>query len=67
MLSKSNDTTIPVKNIQTLMIKFYTYLCRLLDPIMKEVLTKRILKCNLQSCRVTLCVILKQKHTALMR
>ena len=54
MLSKSNDTTIHVKNIQTLMIEFDTYLYRLLDPIMKEFLTKRILKCNLRSCRVTL-------------
>ena len=54
MLSKSNDTTIHVKNIQTLMIEFDIYLYRLLDPIMKEFLTKRILKCNLRSCRVTL-------------
>ena len=37
MLSKSNDTTINVKNIQKLMIEFYKYLHGLSAPIMKEV------------------------------
>ena len=47
MLSKSNDTTIHVKNIQKLMNEFYKYLYDLLAPIMKEVFTKRTLKHNL--------------------
>ena len=54
MLSKSNDTTIHVKNIQKLMIEFYKYLYGLSAPIMKEVFTKRILKYNLRNCRETL-------------
>ena len=53
MLSKSNDTTIHVKIIQKLMIEFYKYLYGLSTFIMEEVFTKRILKCNLQSCKVT--------------
>ena len=59
MLSKSNDTTIHVKNIQKLMIEFYKYLYGLSAPIMKEVFTKRILKYNLRSCRWTLLPNLK--------
>ena len=51
MLSKSNDTTIHVKNIQKLMIEFYKYLYGLSAPIMKEVFTKRILKYNLRNYR----------------
>ena len=43
MLSKSNNTTVHVKNIQKLMIEFYKYLYGLLAPIMKEVFTKRLL------------------------
>ena len=54
MLSKSNDTTIHVKNIQKLMIEFYKYLYGLSTPIMKEGFTKRILKYNLRNCRETL-------------
>ena len=54
MLSKSNDTTIPVKNIQKLMIELYKYLYGLSAPIMKEVLTKRLLMYNLRNCRATL-------------
>ena len=54
MLSKSNDTTIHVKNFQKLMIEFYNYLYSLSVPIMKEVFAKRLLKYNLQNCRVTL-------------
>ena len=50
MLSKSNNTTVHVKNIQKLMIEFYKYLYGLLAPIMKEVFTKRLLR----NCRVTL-------------
>ena len=50
MLSKSNNTTRHVKNIQKLMIQFYKYLDGL---IMKEVFTKRLLKYNLQNCRAT--------------
>ena len=53
MLSESNDTTILVKNIQKLMIKVNKYLYGLLAPIMKEDFTKRLLKYNLQNCRVT--------------
>ena len=51
--SKSNDTTIHVKNIQKLINEFYKYLYDLSAPIMK-VFTKRILKCNLRNCTVTL-------------
>ena len=54
MLSKSNDTTIDVKNIQKLMTKFYEYLYGLSAIIMKEVFTKSILKYNLQNFRQTL-------------
>ena len=54
MLSKSNDTTIHVKNIQKLMIEFYKYLYGLSALIMKEVFTKRILKYNFRNCRETL-------------
>ena len=54
MLSKNNDTTIHVKNIQKLMIEFYKYLYGPSAPIMKEVFTKRILKFNLQNCRENL-------------
>ena len=53
MLSKSNDTTIPVKNIQKLIIKFYKYLYGLTTTRMKEMFIKRLLKYNLQNCRVT--------------
>ena len=52
-LSKSNDTAIPVKNLQKLMIEFYKYLYGLSAPVMKD-FTKRILKYNLQNCRETL-------------
>ena len=48
-LSKING-----KNIQNLMIEFCKYLYGFSAPIMKEVFTKRILKYNLRSCRVTL-------------
>ena len=61
MLSKSNDTTIHVKNIQKLMIEFYKYLYGLLAPIMKEVFRKRIHKYNLRNCRVTLLLNPKTK------
>ena len=61
MLSKSNDTTIHVKNIQKSMIEFYKYLYGLPAPIMKEAFTSRALNCNLRSCRVTLSPILKTK------
>ena len=54
MLSKSNDTTVHIKNIQKLMIEFYKYLYGLSAPIMKEVFTKRILKYNLRNCRENL-------------
>ena len=53
-LSKSNDTAMHVKNIQKLIIEFYKYLYTLSSPIMKEAFTKRIVKYNLQSCRITL-------------
>ena len=36
MLSKSNDTTIHVKNIQKLIIEFHKYLYRLSAPIMNK-------------------------------
>ena len=54
ILSKSNDTTIRVKNIQILIIEFYKYLHGLSAPIMKEAFTKRLLKYNHRNCRVTL-------------
>ena len=54
MLSKSNDTTIHVKNIQKLMTEFYKYLYGLSAPVMKGVFTKKILKYNLQNCTQTL-------------
>ena len=54
MLSKSNDTTFHAKKIQKLMIEFHKYPYGLSTPMMKEVFIKRILKYNLQSCRVTL-------------
>ena len=50
MLSKSNDTTIQVKNIQKLMIEFCKYLYGLSAAIMKKVFTKRLLKYNLRNC-----------------
>ena len=53
VLSKSNNTTIHVKNIQKLMIEFYKYLYGLSAPIIKEIFTKRILKYNLRNCRQT--------------
>ena len=54
MLSKSNDTTIHVKNIQKLMIEFYKYLYGLSAPVVKEFFTKRLFKHNPRNCRVTL-------------
>ena len=48
MLSKRNDTTIPVKNIQKLMIEFYKYLYGLSVPIIKELFTKRFLEYNFE-------------------
>ena len=54
MLSKSNNTTIHVKNIQNMMIEFYKNLYGLLAPIMKEVFTKRFLKYNFRNCSATL-------------
>ena len=54
MLSKSNDTTIHVKNIQKLMIKLYKHLYGLSASIMKKVFTNRPLKYNIRNCRVTL-------------
>ena len=53
MLSKSNDTTTHVKNIQKLMTEIYKYLYDLSAPIMK-VLINRILKYDLRNCRATL-------------
>ena len=43
MLSKSNDTTIHVKNIQNLMIGFYKHLYGLPDAIMKGFFFKKSL------------------------
>ena len=54
MLSKSNDTTIHVKNIQKRIMESNNYLYVLLAPIMKEALTKKLLKYNLRNCRVAL-------------
>ena len=54
MLSKSNDTTIRVKNVQKLLIEFCKYLYGLSAPIMKEIFTKRVLKKNLLNFRQTL-------------
>ena len=41
MLSKSNDTTIHVKNIQKLIKESNKYLYVLLAPIVKEAFTKK--------------------------
>ena len=60
MLSKSNDTTINVKNNQKLMIEFYKYLYGLSTPIMKKMFTKKILKYHLR-CRVTILPIPETK------
>ena len=60
MLSKSNDTTIHVKNIQKLMIEFYKYLYGHSALIMK-VFTKRLLIYNLRNCRQTLLLNPKTK------
>ena len=54
MLSKNNDTTIHVKNIQNLMIEFGKYIYGLWAAVIKEVFAKTILKYNLRSSRVTL-------------
>ena len=51
---KNNNATIHVKNIEKMMIAFYKYYYGVLDPIMKEVFAKRLLKYNLQNIRVTL-------------
>ena len=59
MLSKSNDTTIPVKNIQKLMIEFYKYLYGLSAPITKEVFTKRFLEYHFKVVKQLFCQILK--------
>ena len=61
MLSKSNDITSHVKNIQELMIKFCKYLDGLLAPTMKEVFSRKILKYNLRNCRANLLPIPKTK------
>ena len=44
ILSKSNDTTIHVKNIEKLMIEFYKYLYSLLAPTMEKVIQKDSLR-----------------------
>lgn len=36
------------------MIEFYKYICGVLVSIKKNVFPKRVLKCNIRSCRVTL-------------
>ena len=59
MLSKSTDTTIPVKNIQKLMIEFYKYLYGLSAPIIKEIFTKRFLEYNFEVVKQLFCQILK--------
>ena len=53
-LSISKDTTIHLKNIQKLMIEFFKCLYSFSSFIMKGVLTKKVLKYNHLSCRVTL-------------
>ena len=64
-LSKRNDTITPVENIQILMTEFYSYLCSLLAPEMKEAFTKRVLKYNLRNSKVTLLPIPKTKKCGL--
>ena len=67
MLSKSNDATIHVKNIQKLMIEFYKYLYGLSAPIMKEVLTKDSSSITFEIVEQLFYQILKPKNTALIR
>ena len=62
MLSKSNVTTLHVKYIQKLKTEFHKYLYDLSTSIMKEILTKRILKHNLKNCRQTLLPNTKTKQ-----
>ena len=50
-LSKSNDTTIHVNNIQKLIIEFYKYLYSHPVPIMKEAFAKRVFRYNPRRCR----------------
>ena len=66
-LSKNNDTTIHVKNIQDLMIEFDKHIYGLLGTVKNEVFKKRILKYNLRSCSVTLLPNPKTKNTAPIR
>ena len=54
MLSKKNDTTIHVKDIQKVMTELYKYLYGLSAAIMKEFFTERLLQYNLRNCRLTL-------------
>ena len=65
MLSKSNDTTIHVKNIQKLMIEFYKYLYGLSAPIM--FLQKECLSITFEIVEKLFCQILKPKNMALIR
>ena len=54
ILAKRNETTVVnVRNIQKLMTEFFKCLDGLSPAIMKEIFTKRVLKCNLRLCRVT--------------
>ena len=54
MPSKRKDTTIHIKNIQKVTIEFHKFPFDLLILIIKEVLTKRVLKYNLRSFEITL-------------
>ena len=67
MLSKSNDTTIHVKNIQKLMIEFYKYLYGRSAVIMKDIFTKRILSITFEIVDKLFCQILKPKNMVLIR
>ena len=51
-VSKSNNTTIHAKNIQKFITEFYKYLYGLSVPIIKEIVTKRLLKYLSITCKI---------------
>ena len=62
MLSKINDSTTHVKNIQKLITDVYKYLNGLSALILNDAFTKIMLKYNIRSCRITLLSNPKSKN-----